>query len=217
MYLRIRPLGGQTTGPEVWTVAPSYRWVPFTATFTQAALQSLANRLIANIGTATFGSLRALMSSTGTITGWRVEQWDEQDNLQAAAEASYGTAMAGTGGATKTLQDSVVLSLRTNTPGPRGRGRLYWPAWGAATSNWRLSTPSAATVAADARTLLLAIQTEITNEAVANLISDLPQLAVRSRTTHSSLQVVSIVVGDVLDTQRRRRESLAENRSAVTY
>lgn len=218
MYLRIRPLGTQTIGSETWTTSPAYRWVPFTTTFSQAMLQSLANRLVASIGAATFGSLRALLSTQGLINGWRVEQWNEDDTLQGSAEASYGAALAGTGGASKSLQDALVVSLRTDRPGARGRGRLYWPAWGATLSgNWKLSSPVPATVAGDARTLLLAIQAQILAEAAANLISDVPQLAVRSRTYHESIQVTTLVVGDVLDTQRRRRDALPEQRSAVTY
>lgn len=218
MFIRVRPIGTQSVGSETWTVSPAFRWVPFTSTFSQAALQSLANRLVANIGTASFGTLRSLLSTSGQINGWRVEQWTEDDTLQASAEASYGVPLAGTGSATKSLQDALVISLRTDTPGPSGRGRLYWPAWAAGLSTaWKLTTPVPATVVSDAKTFLLAIQAQVLAEAVANLISDVPELAVRSRARHQSLKVTSLLVGDVLDTQRRRRDALPEQRTQLAY
>lgn len=217
MYLRIRPIGSQVASTETWTISPAYRWQPFTATLTQPMLQSLANRMTANLGTAAFGTLRGLLSTSGIINGWRVEQWDEDDNLQASAEAFYGAPLAGTGTASKSLQDALVISLRTDTPGPRGRGRLYWPAWGASLTGWRLTGPAPAAAVADAKALLLGIQAQILAEAAANLISDVPELCVRSRTTHTSRKVTTLMVGDVLDTQRRRRDAMPEVRSAVAY
>lgn len=217
MYIRVRPIGTQTVGSETWTINPAWRWVPFTATFSQAMLQSLADRLVANIGTATLGTLRSMLSASGQINGWRVEQWDEDDKLQAAAEAFYGVALVGTGGANKSLQDALVISLRTDTPGPRGRGRIYWPAWNVTLLNWRITAPVPATIVADAKTFLLAIQAQILAEATANLMSDVPELAVRSRSTHTSRKVTTLLVGDVVDSQRRRRDSLPEVRTAVAY
>lgn len=217
MYLRIRPLGTVTGVPEVWTISPAFRWVPVTSTFNQAQLQSLADRVVTAITTSSLASLRILMSASAQITGWRVEQYDEDDVLQGSAESSYGTALVGTTTAVKSLQDAVVCSLRTNTPGARGRGRIYWPGFGAVTSAWRISTPSPATLATDFKAVLLLLQGAINAEALANGMGNVAELAVRSITTKQSLKVVRLEVGDVLDTQRRRRDRVPEIRSSVSY
>ena len=42
-------------------------------------------------------------------------------------------------------------------------------------------------------------------------------LAVRSKTTHTTPHVNKIQVGNVVDTQRRRRDKLVEDYSSVTF
>lgn len=217
MYLRVRPLGNVLFVGEKWTISPAWRWVPLTSTFTQEALQSLATRLTTNISNTTLGSCRDLLSTGANISGWRVEQYTESEQLQASAESNYGTPLIGTGAPSKTLQDAVVCSLRTHTPGARGRGRVYWPAYASALTQWKLTTPAPATLVSSFKALFLAIQAEINAEALANGFGNVAELAVRSVTTHESLKVVQLQVGDVLDSQRRRRDKVAETRSALTY
>lgn len=217
MFLRIRPLGTVPSVGEKWTISPAYRWVPSSGTFNQEQLQSLANRLVTNISNATLGQLQNCLSSSVNITGWRVEQYNEEEQLQASAEATYGTALVGATGATKSLQDAVVCSLRTYTPGARGRGRVYWPAAAVAASNFRINAPTITQLVTSFRNLFLAIQAEINAEALANGYLNVAELAVRSVTTHECLKVVQLQVGDVIDTQRRRRDKVTETRVALTY
>jgi hypothetical protein len=217
MYLRIRPLGSVPSVGEKWTISPAYRWVPFTSQFDQAMLQSLAGRLITNISNTTLGQLRDTLSSSVVIAGWRVEQYNESEQLQASAEATYATALAGINNPTKSLQDAVVCSLKTYTPGARGRGRVYWPGAQLTAANFRITAPTITQLANSFKALFLAIQAEINAEALANGFGNVSELAVRSVSTHESLMVVSLAVGDIIDTQRRRRDMVAETRVAVSY
>nr|CRY94841.1 hypothetical protein [uncultured prokaryote]CRY95172.1 hypothetical protein [uncultured prokaryote] len=217
MYLRIRPLGNVPAVGEKWTISPAYRWVPLAATLTQPMLQSLANRLVTTINLAALGQLANALSNGANISGWRVEQYSEDDKLNAVAEANYAAPLASATAATKSLQDAVVCSLRTSTPGARGRGRVYWPAYGITLTNWRISTPTPVQLAAAFKSLFLAIQGEINAEAGANLISNVAELAVRSSTRRESYKVESLQVGDVLDSQRRRRDKVTEGRTLIAY
>ncbi len=218
-YLRVIALGS-IGGVEEWSSGVSYRFFQLSfIDMTQSQLESLVQRLITAVTTTTLpASLRALMSTGASLTGWRVESHGEDEKLLAVAQNNYPAAIAGTGGPTKSPQDALVLSFRTSTPGARGRGRTYWPALGAAlTGSFNLATPSAATVAADAKVLYKLIGDQINAELAANSLAATVELAVRSGTDHSSRLVNRIQVGNVLDTQRRRRDALVESYQIVSY
>ncbi|MGK4456075.1 hypothetical protein, partial [Klebsiella pneumoniae] len=72
-----------------------------------------------------------LLSTNGSVTGFRVENRGEDEELLNVGEAAYTSPITGTGTASKSPQDAITISLRTSTPGARGRGRIYWPALGA--------------------------------------------------------------------------------------
>lgn len=216
-YHRIRPLGSVPSVGEKWTISPAFRGVPLALYFNQAQMQSLANRLTTNISNATLGQLRDTLSSAVIITGWRVEQYDENEQLLASAESTYVVPLAGVNNPTKSLQDAVVCSLKTFTPGAKGRGRVYWPGAQLTASNFRISAPTTTQLVNSFKGLFLAIQAEINAEALANGFSNVAELAVRSVSTHECIKVQSLAVGDVIDTQRRRRDKVAETKVAVTY
>lgn len=218
-YIRIIMLGGLGDA-EVWTCGLSYRnFELFPASMTQTMIESLATRLVTVIDATAIGSnLRTLISSSAEIRGWRVEQHEEDESLANVAEAFYATAIAGTGTPTKTPQDAVVISLRTSTPGARGRGRVYLPALGASlNASFRLTGPTPAVILAGARGLFRLIGDQINAEWAANSIAVTAELCVRSVTAHQSRKVERVQVGDVLDTQRRRRDRIPENYSVLTY
>lgn len=163
-------------------------------------------------------SLRLLMSTGSSIDTVRVEQRSETEATLAISERLLATSLPGSGAPNKTPQDCLVFSLRTNTPGARGRGRLYWPALQATLSaSYQLTTPAPATVVADVKTFLSGIGSQM-NAAFAS-ISQVRTvvLSVRSVTDHVCRDVVKLQVGSILDTQRRRRDSLPESYVAVAY
>lgn len=218
-YLRVIALGSLGNS-EVWSCGLSYRYFElFGSSMTQTMLESLVQRLIANITTSTIGArFRTAMSGSASVVGWRVEQHEENESISAVAQNNYGTAIVGTGTATKTPQDSVVISLRTDTPGATGRGRIYWPALGATLSaSYKLTTPAPVDLIADAKALFKLIGDQINAELAANSYAVTVELAVRSPTNHVSRKVTRLQIGDVLDTQRRRRDKIAEAYASTTY
>lgn len=102
-------------------------------------------------------------------------------------------------------QNAMVVSLRSNTPTRAGRGRFFLP------------SPVVTTVI-DQR-LDSAAQTDVLNGALAmlNHMSGLGFTPViRHRFDTTVTEVVTIDVGDVFDTQRRRRNKLVETRVSAT-
>lgn len=205
-YVRVSIIG-TLPGGEVWSVNPVYDpTAEFGSTVNQtqldAAAQAIANRSVP-------ASLRALMSASAQRTGARVEVRDDaDDSLIGISIAGSATPLAGTGTLALPYQSASVLSIRTNTPGGSGRGRIYWPALGATLGGvGRLSTPIPSAALADFKAYLLGIRTDLAT-AFPTIGFD---LAVRSKTTHTTPHAVRIQLGDVIDTQRRRRDAQVEN------
>lgn len=213
MYFRLSIKGG-LPGGEVWSVNPAFHFnAAFAPQWDQASGDAIVTALLNAITTVTLPTaLKSLLSTAGTITSYRLEGRDEDDELLGVSEDLYSTPLAGSGGSTKTNQAAMVLSLRTTTPGASGRGRMYWPALGATltASTGRLATPTTADIAAGAVALLELIQETIEANAGLFPFTDV-LLGVRSPTDHVTRTVTRIQVGDIVDTQRRRRDTLPEN------
>ena len=213
-------LKGSLGGVEVWSTSNSWGIFglapdsPDQAT-TDAMAAALRTFLVAaNVPT----NLRGPLSTISTIDSVRVELRAEDETTLSVAETLLTTPVAGLGTASKTPQDAIVFSLRTSTPGARGRGRMYWPAIATTLStSFQLSSPTAANVAADAKTFLAGIGTAMNGVYIAEASARRVVLAVRSGTDHACRDVTSIQVGSILDTQRRRRDNLPEAYTSVLY
>lgn len=105
-------------------------------------------------------------------------------------------------------QCAVVISLITATPGARGRGRFYAPCLALTMgTTGRIQTSEVTSIASVTATLLNGLNTS----AGINLPSSGAALCVASGVgTGANPRVVAFRVGDVVDTQRRRRDALAE-------
>lgn len=204
-YVRVSILGS-TTGGEVWSINPVFDPAGEVETpVSQTALDSAA-LAIANLNPG--AQLVAQLSQLMFITGARVEvRSDGDDALLATSTANRVTALQGTGGCTNPPQTAMVLSLRTNTPGASGRGRLYWPTLTTQIgSNGRVTSTATTNALSGMKTYLLAMR-----DALATAFPLIGfDVAIRSRTTRSTPHVVRMQVGDILDTQRRRRDHLPE-------
>lgn len=133
-------------------------------------------------------------------------------------EANYPGPISGANPPSKSPQDALVFSLRTGQPGARGRGRMYWPACGASTSpDFKLSAPRNDQAVADMAKLLDLIGDQLNAELAANSLVATVELAVRSIANHTCYQVSQLRAGDVLDTQRRRRDKLSESYAVSAY
>lgn len=209
-------LRGTLPGGESWSVNPAYNETTDVVTWDQSEGQAAATAIGA-IAVPT--SLKNLMSSAATMATVRVERRSDANVLIGAAEAAWtGGGPSGTA-PSKTFQTSAVLSLRSNVPGARGRGRLYWPALGAVLSatTLRLANPTTTSVATDSASYLDLIETALKNafHPTPDLIDF--HLAVYSPTTSSKTDITRIEVGDILDTQRRRRDKAVESYASHSY
>lgn len=211
-YVRVSILGTMLTN-EVWSVNPVFDPTgEFPGGVNQVALDAAATA-IANRTIPT--QLRAFMSTSAARTGARVEVRDDvTDALIGISTQSISGSGAGSGTLNLPPQSALVLSLRTDTPGGSGRGRLYWPCLAATLdTNARLSTTIMNTFVADMKSYLAGMRSDLA-AAFPTIGFD---LAVRSKATHSTPHVVRIQGGNVLDTQRRRRDSIPEAYSTLTF
>lgn len=202
---------GQNPGGEVWSVNPVYSiggdfGVPVSAVQAQTIATAIA---AISVPTA----LKNSISASSNVTGARVEARSLAGTLEAQAEGVKATPEAGTGSGVHQHQSALVISLRTATPGPRGRGRLYWNASGQATvvADLRVSSANMVLFVAGAKTYLSAIEA-----AIAATLTGV-SLAVWSRKSNDLFPVTGIQAGNVLDVQRRRRDALIESITSLTY
>jgi hypothetical protein len=204
-------LQGQLPSGEVWSVNPVFRIAPESGPvdFEEATAVAVAvNGVTPGLG------MRGTMSTGTSLTGCRVEARTYDGSLEALAEATRGAAIAGTGGSSHPSQTSVVISLRTSLPGASARGRLYWPATGMGIDAGTLRPTSGAitTFLNDVRTYFVAL-----NAAVRVSFPGAVGLSVWSRTNGSSQVVNKLLAGDVLDTQRRRRDNYQESYATLAF
>jgi len=213
-------LKGSIGAVEVWSTSNSWGIVGLAPDVPNQALTDLmATALRTYITTANLpANLRALLSTAGQIDSVRVELRSEAEQVMSVSEALLAAPAVGTGTASKTPQDATVISLRTSTPGARGRGRQYWPALAVTlSSTFQIQNPTPANIVAESKTWLNAIGTQMNNVYISQASALRVALAVRSVTDHVCRDVTSIQVGSVLDTQRRRRDALPESYVSATY
>jgi len=155
-------------------------------------------------GTPT-GALNAAYS-TGVRIDTATASLLTQTSGQQTARADVAVNLVGTS-AEDSLppQIAIVVSLRTELANRAGRGRFY--------------LPSPATNAVTAGRLTTAIQQNVVN-AMTRMFASLDSAGITpilfSRTTFQNTTVTSFNVGDVFDTQRRRRNQLVETRISGT-
>lgn len=206
--IRMSLLGTMPNGEE-WSVNPAFR-LNASPLVTPAELTALVNAID---GITYPTTLAALHSSTTRLTGVRVEARESTGELQAFADKTFGTGFAGTGSSVHPFQTSAVFSLRTPLGGASGRGRCYWPATGVAldTSTLRMASSVVTSALGGFRTLMTTLEGLVTTHV------DEAILGVWSRRLNTVAGVTSIQIGDVADTQRRRRDAVPEGYTTLAY
>jgi len=152
------------------------------------------------------------------LTGVRLEGHADTGATIGAAEAGYAPERTGTGiGAPHPPQTALVLSMKSSTTGQSGRGRLYWPAMSVElNSAFQVSDPSNTALVTAFASYLSDVSDAI--QANAGLFPwTTVSLAVASPTLGTQAPVSRLEVGNILDTQRRRRNNLVEQRATVAY
>lgn len=214
-FIRLR-IEGTIPGGEIWSVNPVFA-LPASSVqdldYAGAQTRALAasNVVVPTVLTDVMGG-----TANTKITSFTVEARTSAGVLQVSANALK--TINGTGSTNAhPAQTAVVCSLRSNSPGGRGRGRLYWPAIGktldAATLRWPSASQAALATAFD--TYLGALQDALNIDEIPDFTEF--KLSVWSRTSDSFANIVRLQVGDVPDTQRRRRDALAENYTTTNY
>lgn len=165
------------------------------------SLDDLSVDMLASKGTALWADIKPAYAPQILYIGSRV-QWIASDGHVVETAERVITGVAGTGGGNQLPQEvAVVASLRTALASRRGRGRMYLPApaYGALTSASRLDT----TIRDD---IAQAMSTYLDTDVTTGLFS-----CVASATGTLLSTVLEVRVGDVFDSQRRRRDSLIES------
>lgn len=188
--------GGEQFNTGLHTVSP-------TADITAAMGIAIgfAQRLFLDTGSGGTSYLSLCDVST-TVTTATVTELDPVTGKAIAKREQLVSGYVGTGVGNPLPQEvAVVLTLRTLTPGPSGRGRLYMPA------------PTVEQVGADAR-LITAAQDKCLASILAGLdylvlANYVPILFTKAKPNRS---IVRADVGNVFDAQRRRRNKLIEVR-----
>lgn len=157
-------------------------------------------------------SIKNTVSTAVTFTGIRVEARAEDETLINFGEYTFPTALIGTSTPSKPFQTSLVLSLRTPTPGGSGRGRIYWPTLAIPLDSATLR------VSGSIRTGFVTDWRAFINSIIAaSLPGVVLHLIVRSVTFHVSRRVTVLQVGDIPDVQRRRRDSVVEGYTSLAF
>lgn len=203
-------INGAMPSGEVWSVNPVFALsVGSVVTGTELAAAAAAIN-----GLTIPTTIRSSMSAGTTFTGVRLEARNFDGELEAQAEAVRGTPVAGSSSVTLPFQAAAVLSLRSLAGGARGRGRLYWPLTGMV-----LVSTTSRILGTTVTSLLTAFEEYLgfIESSINDNIDETVRLAVWSRTGQSASSVSRLQMGDVMDTQRRRRDAVTESYSEIAY
>jgi hypothetical protein len=188
-----RHLASGTTPGEMWTFS----------LFTNGTLSLTAAHSAWQLAVETLwvGGIDAQIANEVVLTGFSTAEIDPTTGRQSQRVDTGVNYPGASTGEMLPFQCATAVSLRTTFATRSGRGRFFLP-------------PLAVTAVAGGR-LATAAQTLILGQAV-DMMSTLSTTGaapvVYSRVQHIIQAVVSIDVGDVIDTQRRRRNKLVEER-----
>lgn len=204
---------GTSPGGEKFSVNPVWQ-IGGVDTFEEVTSADIAAIASACAAVSVPAGILAMLNGNSQYVGVRAEARTWDGALQQQAEQAKATPQVGAGSQSNPFQTSFVSSLRTAGVGASARGRLFWPATGMGIQVLTMR-PTTALVTASVG----AIKTYLTSltAAIAPSLTNAPVLSVWSRTSGVTRPVTSIQGGDVLDVQRRRRDSLIETYQSVTY
>jgi len=141
----------------------------------------------------------AFISTSVAYTGQKVVTVDQSTGRQIARADGAVTDAGADAGQTLPPQVSLAVTLRTALATRAGRGRIYLPPFSVAEmSSGRMD-------ATDKGTTLTAVKGMFDT-----LISDGHTPVLYGRTAHTVTPITQLALGDVFDTQRRRRDSYVE-------
>lgn len=156
-------------------------------------------------------NLLSLLSSSGSITTIRCSHVAANGKEDAVALVELGNPVHGTGAPRQLAQAAVACTLETGRPGASYRGRVYWPALGAAlNTGGELDAAAAGYYASDMASWVKALGGAGSNLGNPQLIAN-----VVSTVKSSAREITSVRVGSRLDIQRRRARKQDETYSVA--
>lgn len=186
-----------TTPGESWSFN-----VHTTGAGTLAAAQAGA---VAAAGALVTGQLDAVLPPAVVLTEVSTASLDEATDQQISRLSDDVNLPGVAASEMLPFQCATSVSWRTDLATRAGRGRIYLPPLAVgAVDEGRVSAAAQATIVTAASAFWAALDT-------AGL-----QLVIRHKAVHASTAVTSGNVGNVIDTQRRRRNKLIEIRSPLT-
>lgn len=156
---------------------------------------------IANAALAFWNGIRANAPSDSRMMGVRINAVQADGKVVNGGNYFYlKSQVAGGGNAVSQhpAQLAVVMSLRTGARGAGGRGRMYLPLTAITLSTGRIGTTQQNTITAAGKAFLEALHT----------YGPVPAIVNARKLQYSAIDRVA--VGDLMDVQRRRRESVPE-------
>lgn len=203
---------GAMPGGEVWSINPVFQ-IGGISTAEDISTDQATAMATAVTAVTIPSNLRLAQNSGTTWTGTRVEARRWNGDLAAIGEAVRATPTAGTGTSPHPFQTSLVISLRTAGVGASGRGRMYVPATGLAigTSTLRPTSATLTPILADVKSYISSVAAALNGVTTNDVV-----LSVWSRLHENTQPVTSLQVGDILDTQRRRRDTQVETYITTT-
>ena len=212
-HLILRPIGQSPNG-ETWTFGLRYTHdLDGSNDLSNEQLQSIADAVAAlNSGAGIAPQMKSMISSSLGVAGIRVEQIGTDGKLEKAAEHLYSPVVPGVDAPVRTIQTALVFSLNRGAQfGRSGRGRVYVPACGVypvMTAGFRVQ----ANMMGDLLSMFNQMQGDW-GQALNGEVGLLRyQLCVFSPKLEKLTAVENVALGDVFDSQRRRRDKWVEAR-----
>lgn len=201
-----------TAAPEVWSTQIIYASPGDLAAVTDFDdLVAWATAIKAGFAvTGEFAGLKTLLSSSGALTTVRAQYLTGAPATVQQQGDSPATPVTGNATLSMPPQCSRVISLLTGRPGRSFRGRNYWPSLsGSISATLKVNSPSGQGLADEWVELY-----DLITASIPGAVALEP--GVYSPTLDVVTSVTSVSVGDVIDTQRRRRDALVEIYSTAT-
>lgn len=207
VHVRIEGTIG-TPAVEEWSIGVNYDVAGGAGAGDQGVVQALATDFASYLATSTaYATALAEMSTSVLMTRVSVYGYQGSGPAASGAQANITPAKAGAGAISHPFQTTRCISLQTSLPGARYRGRFYVPA---------LSASIAASGKSGMPSGFLQAWALVLEQPINLWTGSSPlTLGVYSAVADVVTPVTQIRGGDVLDTQRRRRDALQETYTVV--
>ena len=159
------------------------------------------------IGSFWTGNLDALVHTAVSLTEVSTASLDPTTGAQVSRLADDVSLPGVATGGLLPAQVSVVASLRTATATRAGRGRFYLPPFDKSTVTVTTGRLNSASVTACVNAV---------DALLSSLITDSLTPVIYHRSSFTTTNLTQFDIGDVFDTQRRRRDKLIEARTSQT-